>query len=264
MTRPESDPTALCLLTRPAHQTGPLQQALVDGGFQVLVFPTIQIASPPASPQLEQLSDEIAQFDIVLFVSRNAVDYALQVVPREKWPSTLRLGVIGKGTSQALQNHNFEVSINPGGSFNSEGLLEAPELQHMDGLRVLVLRGQEGRNLLGDTLRQRGAQIEYREVYRRVLPEYPAGYFADLTRDHFPDIAVFTSAEGLRNCFQLIAPDAAERLRDIPWLLISDRMRETAVDLGHNASIVIASRASDEGIQKALQDWRKNKHQAHP
>jgi uroporphyrinogen-III synthase len=264
MTTPPTDLPPLVLSTRPAHQAGPLEQTLRDSGFQVLAFPTIEIVAAAPGPQLDSLAGRIGEYDCALFVSRNAVDHAMRVVAPVQWPSSVRLGVIGKGTSKALARHGLAATINPTGSFNSEGLLAAPALQRIGGMRVVIFRGQQGRNLLGDTLRERGAQVTYVEVYRRALPSYPAGYFNRLTAERFPQIAVFTSAEGLRNCFEMIDPDAAARMRGIPWVLISDRMRETARDLGHNDDIVIAPQASDAGIQNALHDWRNNNHQAHP
>ena len=111
------------------------------------------------------------------------------------------------------------------------------------------------------TLRERGARVDYCEVYRRQLPDASAQDFAKLVAGHDPDIVIFTSAEGIKNCFQLVSEEQARQLRELPWLLISDRMRETAEKLGHNAEVIIAHSASDQGLLEALLSWRKNKPQ---
>ena len=258
MSQDEASAQLNCLVTRPAHQTEQLNKLLLEAGFYPLNFPTIAIAATSPTPFLRGLQDNIRHYDLVLFVSRNAVDFGFHYLDPAQLPPDLQLGVIGKGSLMALQNYGIESQLVPANSYNSEGLLESPALQQVTAKRVLILRGQEGRNLLGDTLRERGAEVDYCEVYRRQLPRSTAQDFAELTAEHVPHIAIFTSAEGLQNCFQLVDQQQARQLRGLPWLLISERMRETARDLGHNAGIIIADSASDEGIVLALEHWRKS------
>lgn len=245
------------LVTRPSHQAEPLILALSESGYHAVSFPTITIEPSAPTPFLKQLDSHIVNYDMALFVSRNAVDFALQYLTADDIPEHLALGVIGNGTLKALERHGVESHIIPAESYNSEGLLSAEALQQVAGKRILIFRGQLGRNLLGDTLIQRGALVDYQEVYRRVLPDYPENHYADLTEKKIPDLAIFTSAEGLKNCFLLLTEKQSRQLRNIPWLLISERMRETALNLRHNADIIIASKASDEGILQALMEWQK-------
>ncbi len=119
----------------------------------------------------------------------------------------------------------------------------------------MIFRGQQGRNLLGEELAARGAEVRYCEVYRRELPQRDLSVFNRLVADTFPTLAILTSNEGMHNLFELVDAVAAERLRQIPWLLISERMRESALKLGHNASIVIAGNASDAGVQQSISEW---------
>lgn len=249
-----------CLVTRPAHQSAQLSEMLQTAGYSVINFPTIEIQAAPKNTQLEALTDHLQSIDIALFVSRNAVDYAFQYLDAKALPQRLLLGVIGKGTWQALQRHSVASAIIPADSYNSEGLLASAALQQIKGRQIVIFRGQEGRNLLGDTLVERGARVEYIEVYQRALPDYADGYFAELSAGVFPDLAIFTSAEGLINCFQLLNETEAQGLRQIPWLLITERMRETARHLGHNAAIIIANSASDEGIFDSLQEWQQSQN----
>jgi len=258
---PSSAPqTKTCLVTRPAHQSAQLNAMLSAAGFGVINYPTIQIQAAPPTARLKALNKSIHAFDIALFVSRNAVDYAFKYLDTSTLPEQLLLGVIGKGTWLALQRHSVSSHIIPAQSYNSEGLLASAVLQQVKGQKIVIFRGQEGRNLLGDTLLQRGAEVEYIEVYQRALPDYAEDYFSELCGGVFPDLAIFTSAEGLINCFQLLDESQAQRLRQLPWLLISERMRETARNLGHNATIIIASSASDEGIFESLQEWQQSQN----
>ncbi len=241
------------LNTRPAHQQAALSALLEHEGASVLCFPVIEIQPVEAAAATPDLS----QYDILLFVSRNAVDGAFQHFSAAQLSAVPRLGVIGAATRTALVERigDAGAKLITGEPYNSEALLAAEALQRVSGKRILILRGQEGRNLLGDELGARGARVEYKEVYRRALPAVDAGVFERLVRPAFPTLVILTSSEGMHNLLQLVDADAARRLRQIPWLLISERMRESALKLGHNAPIIIASGASDDGIRQTICEW---------
>jgi uroporphyrinogen-III synthase len=243
----------IILNTRPAHQQAALSAMLEDDGACVLSFPVIEIQSVGAGAPAHELS----AYDILLFVSRNAVDGAFDRFGGAQLSAVAQLGVIGSATRAALIERIGDagarlISSEP---YNSEALLEAAALRQVTGKRILILRGQQGRNLLGDELAARGARVEYCEVYRRALPAPDPAAFNRLVAQHFPTLVILTSNEGMHNLFELVDTPAAARLRQTPWLLISERMRESALKLGHNAPIVIASAASDDGIRKTIREW---------
>ena len=247
-----------CILnTRPAHQQDGLKSLLEAEGAEVLAFPAIEIIESETTDFHRSLVEDIRHYHIALFVSRNAVDGAMRYLQRDKLPVDLQLGVIGEGTYRALydQIDDLDVRLIRGQPYNSEGLLAASALQQVAGKNILIFRGQQGRNLLGDELRARGAAVSYCEVYRRKIPEYDASNFAQLTAKRFPTLAVFTSNEGMVNILNLTSGSSRRKLLDIPWLLISERMRESAVKLGHNATTIIAANANDEGIRETINQW---------
>ena len=226
---------------------------LENAGARVLSFPVIEIQPVETGAQTQDLS----AYDILLFVSRNAVDGAFKLFDSAQLSAVAQLGVIGSATRSALIERigGADSKLITSEPYNSEALLEAGALQQVKGKRILILRGQQGRNLLGDELSSRGARVEYREVYRRALPASDPGAFNRLVAPHFPTLVILTSNEGMHNLFQLVDASAAARLRRIPWLLISERMRESALKLGHNAPIIIARSASDDGILQTIYDW---------
>ncbi|MDH3220517.1 MAG: uroporphyrinogen-III synthase [Gammaproteobacteria bacterium] len=245
------------LNTRPARQQARLTMLLEAEGATVLSFPVIEIVAVEASPRPRRIAESLAQYDIMIFVSRNAVDGAFASIDVAAVPAKMRFGVIGPSTREALTGHVADAGerLIASEPYNSEALLGAEDLQRVDGKRILILRGQEGRNLLGDELAARGAAVDYCEVYRRELPRRDFDAFDRLVAAAFPTLVILTSNEGMHNLFELVDGTAAGRLRQIPWLLISERMRESAQKLGHNAAIIIASSASDSGIRQAICDW---------
>lgn len=245
------------LNTRPAHQQADLRHRLETLGAAVLAFPVIEIVACEATAFHLSLAQNIAHYDIALFVSRNAVDGAFEFLPVASLPADLHFGVIGEGTHQALAARVDDLArrLIRSESFNSEGLLAAAELQQVQGRNILIFRGQQGRNLLGDELRARGARVSYCEVYRRKCPQIDTQGFTRLCAGRFPDLVILTSNEGMHNLLDLVDANARAKLLSSPWLLISERMRESAVKLGHNGPIIIATNASDEGIQRAISKW---------
>ena len=249
------------LNTRPAHQQANLSALLESDGARVLSFAAINIQALPASPRLQGLAYEINQFDIVIFVSRNAVDAAFNWIDNAL-PDNTRLAVIGEASRIALAQKvsNLDRRLISSEPYNSEALLNADELQSVAGVKILILRGQDGRNLLGDTLQARGAEVSYCEVYRRAVPQLQPNTFSRLVEPAFPTLAILTSNEGMQNLMQLVGLESCQRLCRTPWLLISERMRESALDLGHNGPIVIAHSASDNGIHQTICEWASQKN----
>jgi uroporphyrinogen-III synthase len=249
------------LNTRPARQQAELTRMLRRDGARVLAFPVIDIKPVAIGAAQRQLAQAIGDYDILLFVSRNAVEGAFRFIDAKRLQPGARLGVIGSATRQALQAalgaHRIDLDgcLVAGEPYSSESLLQAPALLRVAGKRVLILRGQEGRNLLGDELTRRGASVEYAEVYRRVLPPDGNEAFARLVADGMPTLVVLTSAEGMQNLVELVDAAAAQALLRTPWLLISERMRESALKLGHNATVLIAANASDNGIRQTICEW---------
>ncbi|MGD2173436.1 MAG: uroporphyrinogen-III synthase, partial [Gammaproteobacteria bacterium] len=197
------------LNTRPLHQQAALTALLERDGARVLSFPVIEIVASGAPAK------DFGGYDILLFVSRNAVDYGLREVDPGSLPDRMQFGVIGAATREAL----LGLIGDPGPRliesepYNSEALLSAPALSIVAGKRILILRGQAGRNLLGDELTARGARVDYREVYRRELPARDPAAFDRLTEAAFPTLVILTSNEGMHNLFELVETRAAARLR---------------------------------------------------
>jgi len=249
------------LNTRPAHQQAELTRMLQRDGAQLLAFPVIDIESVAIGPAQRQLAQSITDYDILLFVSRNAVEAAFRFIDCARLGPSTRFGVIGSATRKALAtaladcHFDLDECLLASEPFSSETLLEAQALQQVAGKHILILRGQEGRNLLGDELQRRAAMVEYAEVYRRVIPAQGSDVFDRLVAPAFPTLVVLTSNEGMHNLVNLVNETAAQALFRVPWLLISERMRESALKLGHNATVLIARNASDKGIRQTICEW---------
>ncbi len=247
------------LVTRPAHQAETLCRMIAAAGGEPVRLPAIEIA-PPADPAaLATILSRLDRFDLAIFVSPNAVRATLTQL-HGHLPAALALAAVGEGTQRALAAAGHADVLAPGERFDSEGLLALPDLQQVRGQRVLILRGDGGRELLADTLRSRGAEVTYAECYRRQLPAVPDPVaLAHLAAGEI-DVAVITSGEGLANLLALGGDAARTKLLATPLVVVSARQAQAARALGFHAAIEIAARADDAAILAAVRAWQATRN----
>jgi uroporphyrinogen-III synthase len=243
------------LVTRPAHQALALSCMIEARGGIAIRFPTIEIA-PPSDPQaLKNAVARLELFDLAIFVSPNAVTYAFATMDADGLPSGLRVACVGAGSARALAEHGVIDAMVPARS-DSEGLLELPSLRNVQGKRVAIFRGEGGRELLSEQLRSRGADVTYIECYRRVRPQADSAALARDVLQNGVDVVTATSADALRNLFDMIEAPAAALLARAPLVVVSERLRDIAHELGQHGPVLVATSASDDGIVEAIRAWR--------
>ncbi|MGV6826577.1 MAG: uroporphyrinogen-III synthase [bacterium] len=237
------------LVTRPESQSVALSEAIAEVHGRPIRLPTIEITSSD-DPQLarDTLAGAVTA-DLLIFTSRNAVQYAFDLLP-DTLPERLQIAAIGQATALALEDIGLPASLVPTDVYTSEALLALDVLQQLPGQRVIIVRGENGRPLLGDTLRARGAVVEYADVYRRQCPtRRPAGLINGW--DAMIGCVTITSAESLDNLLTILGPETAERAKSTPMIVVSDRIADHARTLGCT-NVRITHNASDTAIVAAL------------
>lgn len=240
------------VVTRPAHQAGPLAEMIRAAGGNPILFPVLEILDTADIRPLIDAVDRLDSFDLAIFISPNAVLRAMnQVAARRAWPAGLRAAAIGKGSVKELKRFGVTDVIAPPRAFDSERLLDLPQLQSVAGLRIVIFRGEGGRELLGDTLTARGAIIEYVECYRRVRPSADAAPLLRAWARNEVHAVIVTSSEGLRNLFEMIGKLGQSWLRRTPLLVPHPRIAAAARELG--CSNIVETAPGDDGLLAALQ-----------
>lgn len=241
------------VVTRPRAQAEPLMAAIAAAGGEALLFPLLEIA-PATDPQpLARAVAAIDRYHLAVFISPNAVDYSLPaILARGPWPPTLVPAAIGQGTVKALAAHGIAGCVAPRERFDSETLLTLPALQEaaVRGRAVVLFRGDGGRELLAETLRQRGAVVDCVACYRR---SGPAGGGASLVAAwQAGRISALTvsSSEGLRHLVDLLDEPGRALLRATPVFVPHPRIAENATALGLTS--VVLTGPADAGIVAGL------------
>lgn len=244
------------LVTRPQHQSAPLASLIESQGGIAIRFPAIEILAPRDPDAARALMGGLDDFALVIFISPNAVREGLALAKRR--PRRARVAAVGEGSAVALERAGFEHVLRPAEGASSEALLALPELDRdtLAGSRVLIVRGEGGRGLLGCTLSQRGARVTYAEVYRRARPRLDAAGVVEQGRAGGIDVVVVTSVQALENLFEMLAVDDSKWLERAGFVVVSERVARRARALGVRDEPVVAAGADEEALVEALIRWR--------
>ncbi|MDZ4262360.1 MAG: uroporphyrinogen-III synthase, partial [Pseudomonadota bacterium] len=169
-------------------------------------------------------------------------------------PPQLIVAAVGKQTATLLQQQYQRPILAPSAGADSEALLALAELQQVEGSRVLIVRGEGGRELLAEALSQRGASVEYAEVYRRIRPERDLGAL----QNHGPiDLITATSNASLQNLYDMASAPQRRWLLQLPLVVIGQRCAALAQQLGFQTPANVAAEISDTGLLQAMLNWRR-------
>ncbi|MDI6751213.1 MAG: uroporphyrinogen-III synthase [Pseudomonadota bacterium] len=242
------------VVTRPAGQAAHLAEMLTALGAHPVLFPVLAIEEIDDPTPILDAAIRLDGYDWAVFVSPNAVDKALAVILAERpWPAGVRVATVGKSSEQALAAHGITDVVAPQERFDSEALLALPEFAAVAGCRVVIFRGDGGRDLFGDTLKQRGATVDYVTCYRRVKPALDPAPLLRLWEEGRLDAITVTSSEGLRNLWEMIGKLGQSWLKKTPTFVPHARIAEQARALGlHN---VILTGPADAGLLAGLTDY---------
>jgi len=255
---------AAVVITRPRQQAEPLARAVAALGRTPVLLPLLEISplpdDSPAGAELRRVLADLASYALVAFVSPNAIDAAFAHIAR--WPDGVEIAVVGEGSRAALAKHGvageqvrIHCPLDPAHS-DSEHLLQALELDRLAGRRVLVVRGDGGRELMPDALRGAGAAVETVTAYRRAVPALNPALAAQLAGLLArPNDWIITSSEALRGLVSLVerleAQELPKQLRQQRLIVPHARIHETARSLGFTR--LTLSGSGDEGLLAALQ-----------
>lgn len=244
-------------VTRPREQAEELAHRIARAGGKVFLFPLLEIA-PAADPlALRALVARLPEFDLAIFISPNAVRYGMEAIRAAgSIPSHLKFAAVGQGSAKALQDYKVREVLAPQGKSDSESLLALPQLHDVQNMQVMIFRGDGGRELLGDTLKARGAAVEYAECYRRIKPQLDI----TLLRTAAPDVFTVTSSEALAHLWDEFDEQDRKWLAAIPLFVQHERIAALARRQGWHE--VITTAGGDDGLLEGLTAWAQTREPA--
>mgnify|MGYP000004592096 FL=1 len=236
------------LVVRPAAQANQLVQMLHQLGHAPLCCPLLE--TRPGC-DLPHLGDMLQEADLVIAVSMHAVHFAHYFLLQtgQTWPH-IDYFAVGQASADAFAEVGIQ-ALCPADP-RSEGLLALPALQGVSGRRVLILRGNDGRDLIARTLASRGALVHYCATYERHYPELDGDALTRHWQAAGLDSLLITSGELLQRLLALVPGPQHPWLYDRLLVVPSPRVAEMAEGAGFTR-IVIAQGASNQALVAALE-----------
>ncbi|WP_455922968.1 uroporphyrinogen-III synthase [Pseudomonas putida] len=245
------------LLTRPAEESAAVAQELAAAGVYSASLPLLDIEPLPVTPAMVEQALNLAQYCAVIVVSKPAARLGLDLIdqywpqiPIQSWFS------VGAATAAILEDYGLRVHVPPQGD-DSEALLALPALAEALAQpypKVLILRGEGGRELLAEHLRKHGATVDYLQLYRRSLPHYPAqALYQRITAERLNALVV-SSGQGFEHLQQL-AGEHWPQLAGLPLFVPSPRVAAQAQAAGAR-QVVDCRGASTAALLAALREHR--------
>ena len=243
-------------VTRPRDQAAPLVQRITQAGGIPLLFPLLDIEPVQDDAPLHEQLSRLTQFDLAIFISPNAVQHSIAAMRKSglALPAQLRIATVGQGSAKTLRELGITNIIAPTERFDSEGLLALPELQDVAGQQVLIFRGDGGRELLGDTLKARGATVEYAISYRRSRPQHDIAELLSAA----PDAITVTSSEALDYLRQMLENNGSAAWQGLALFAPHPRIAELARRQGWRQVVETAS--GDDGLLAGLIAWAQKEN----
>ena len=216
------------LVTRPKHQAETLCRLIGQQGWNAIRFPTLEIVAVKKNVIKQQI-ETIEQYQWLIFISANAVNFALSTNDGKIEPFRNRaIAAVGKATEKSLQSAGLSVDLVPETHFNTEGLLATKEMNQVKGKSCLIIRGRGGREILANSLRERGAKVDYLEVYTREKPVCSNSSVIDMLQQNKLNAITITSGDALKNLWAMVGEQMQDKLVTVPLIVISNRIKGLA------------------------------------
>jgi uroporphyrinogen-III synthase len=271
------------VVTRPSGQASALTEALQtaiasiaashpEQGWQapqILALPLLTIV-PKSDPNVAAaIRTAMQTADLAVFVSPNAIECAMRLLG-DDWQSIAQrpipIGVVGQSSYHALERHGIGTEANtptpiwmPGSpaQWDSEGLWEAiaNRFPSWAGRRVVVFRGDGGREWLVDQLQSVGAQVEAIAVYSRIpLSESSPQWEKALNADTDSALWILTSSEAVRHLGAVLEQQGRQDyLASASALCPHHNIARSAHEIGFGA--VVECHSGDAALVSAAITW---------
>ncbi len=206
------------LITRPREQAGEFAALLEALGAEPVLAPVIRIAPPEDWGPLDAAIGRLKVYDWVIFTSANGVRFFAERLAGSgggdrAFGRGCRIVAIGPGTARALEEALGVRADAMPERYVAEGVLEALAGEEVAGRRVLIPRAAEAREILPETLRERGASVEVVTAYRTLQTELAeAGSLREDLAEGRIDMVTFTSSSTVRGFVEAVGAEALREL----------------------------------------------------
>ena len=224
------------LVGRARHQAGSLSSSLRELGASVVEIPFIEIHIPKSFASMDRALRNLAAYDWLILTSANGVEAMWERLRKlrltRKNLRHLQIAAIGPATKRAIVKRGLKVKMVPE-EYVAESVVKGLR-GHVNAKRVLLVRAKVARDVIPDSLRAAGAQVDVVEAYETVVPAKSKSRLRALMRGKTrrPHVITFTSSSTARNFADLLGRPKAAALKDVQFASIGPVTSATLVELG--------------------------------
>ena len=264
VTRPSGQARQLIeVLTNSIEQSGVANRSLPE----IISLPLLTIVPKADDHLADHIATTLKDADLAIFVSPNAIECVMRLLERD-WQEfskkIIPIGVMGGSSKFALQNHGIGQENNPtpilipknNEEWDSEGLWR--ELQNLGWdwktKKVVIFKGEGGRDWLADTLAKAGVTVEAISTYTRIpLDLDNPAWHAIHEMDFSNSLWLLTSSEAVRYLGKVVKDQFPQGLQTASALCSHHNIADAAEAIGFGE--VFTSEPGDEALIKASLAW---------
>ena len=255
--------TKKILLTRIPEQSQDIRYLFYQYGACPYEFPVIQLVEPDEPQKVQSIIKAHTTYDWIIFTSANGVKYFDKFLQQHnsslKTFLSCKIAAIGSKTSQAILERGSVVHCQPA-QFVAEALLnELASYGSFQNKKVLILRAEEAREILVDTLRQWGAVVDDIAVYKTVLDQTADENIISMLKKDTVDWVTFTSSSTVKNFVIKLEQLGIPWPKKIKIASIGPITSQTIRELGRKVDVE-ADPSTIEGLVQAIYQWEETKH----
>ncbi|MEZ0121024.1 MAG: uroporphyrinogen-III synthase [Candidatus Reddybacter sp.] len=218
-------------------------------------YPVIKIEVAGVDDVLiKQQVMRFSDYDKAIVISQHAAQLAGWWLDRY-WPM-LPVGIdyyaVGPTSAQPLRDQNVSATA-PQSGYSSEALLALPALNAVQGEKIIIFRGGRGRDLLEQTLKERGANVDCCELYSRVVDSLHREAIAELLQAESPLVLIYSGQ--VLDALLAVVPEAhLVKLKKLPIVVPSERVANLARNKGFG-SVRLAASALAQDMEHSVLGW---------
>ena len=218
------------LVCRPEPQAQSLAEQIISQQGLAWALPMLEISPLDEDPSMRNILLNLDSYNRIIVTSKVAAEYGGELIEQywSQLPAHTRWYAIGNATAEVLSVYSARATVADHGK-NSEALLSLPDFESVNDEYILIIKGRGGRTMLSQTLRERGARLDFLEVYQRLRPEYPPETLVKLLESQRINVILCGSAETVTNLgYHLPELHRAQ----YPIIVPGERVRQHALALG--------------------------------
>ncbi|MBP2631953.1 MAG: uroporphyrin-III C-methyltransferase [Firmicutes bacterium] len=247
------------LVTRAREQASVLTNKLEALGANCIEAPAIKIALPDSYEAIDSAIANIASYHWLIFTSANGVDHFFARLDEKGLDSRVlsnaKIAAIGVSTANQLRTYGIKADLIPA-EFRAEGIIEILEDKIDKGMKILIPRAKEAREILPEKLREMGAIVDVAPVYQTVIGEVDSELLIQKLQDGEIDLVTFTSSSTVTNLLSVLSENGKNLLSKTKTACIGPITAKTCIDYGIEPTIV-AEDYTITGLVKSIEELVK-------